>query len=345
MLERLALLWPPQQARRALQCLPALALVLFGGVLLGHPGGALVAGSGALSVGFGSFFPDTMRHRGTPMLLAGVGMAISAGVGSLVGHSLAELLALSVLWSVGCAWLIAFGVGAWWIVLQWAVGLFVSSAYGATLPGAATRTAMILLGAAVQFAAISAFWSLGVLAPPTRVAGAGPAGYPGLALAKLRSGQNNWPYVAAAGLTVGIGVFIERGLSMPNGYWVPMTSLIVMRPDLRQTWSRVLQRVIGTLFGAGLISLLAEALRPAPLLIAGLMLLFTWSAYASRGTHYGLFSASITGTVVLLLSLTGRPESLNALHRVLATLLGALLVVCVRAGMGISIPRAAYRRT
>jgi hypothetical protein len=264
------------------------------------------------------------------MLLAGIGMAISAGVGSLVGHSMLELLTLSVLWSVGCAWLIVFSVGAWWIVLQWAVGLLVSSAYGADFAGAALRTGLMLLGAAVQFAIVSAFWSAGVLAPPVRVPGEGPAGYLRLALAKLRSPHNQWPYVAAAGLTVGIAVFIERGLSMPNGYWAPMTGLIVMRPDLRQTWSRVLQRVIGTLIGAGLVTLAAEALRPTPAVIAALMLLFTWSAYASRAANYGVFSASITGAVVFLLSLAGTPEPLNALHRLMATALGALLAIGVR---------------
>lgn len=326
----LAVLWPPGQAQRALLCLPALGLVLALGLAAGAPRAALAAASGALSCGFGSFFYDTTRHRSTPMALAGAGMALSAAVGSLIGGSTLLLLLTAVIWSLLCAWLIAFGTGAWWIVLQWAVGLFISSAYGADLLGAAQRAALILGGAAVQLAVVSGFWRLGILAPAARTEGVGPTGYWRLALQKLRDGENHWPYVFAAGSAVALSVLIERGLTLPNGYWAPMTALIVMRPDLSQTWSRVTQRILGTLAGACLATMAAEALRPTPALVAGLSVLFAWSAYASRAANYGVFTASITGAVVFLLSLAGSPEPLNALHRLLATALGALLAIGVR---------------
>ncbi|HEY7928707.1 MAG TPA: FUSC family protein [Steroidobacteraceae bacterium] len=326
----LAACWPPEQAQRALLCLPALALTLGLGLALGAPRAALAAGSGALSCGFGSFFYGTTRHRSTPMALAGIGMALSAAVGSLVGDSTALFLGTAVLWSVVCAWLIAFGTGAWWIVLQWAVGLFVSSAYSADLVGAAQRGGLMLAGTAAQLVFIGAFWRLGVLSPPVRVEGVGPSGYLSAALQKLRAQENHWPYVFAAGAAVALAVLIERGLTLPNGYWAPMTALIVMRPDLAQTWSRVTQRILGTLIGAGLATLAAEALRPTPGWVVALSVLFAWSAYGSRTTHYGLFTASITGAVVFLLSLAGTPEPLNALHRLMATALGALLAIGVR---------------
>jgi hypothetical protein len=322
--------WPPDQALRALLCLPALALLLGAGVAAGEPRAAMAAASGALSCGFGSFFHATTRHRATPMALAGIGMAFSAAVGSLVGHSTVLFLITAVLWSLLCAWLIAFGTGAWWIVLQWAVGLFVSSAYSTDLVGAAQRGALILGGTAVQLAIIVGFWRLGILAPPRRSEGVGPAGYLSVVLRKLRDEENHWPYVFAAGTAVALAVLIERGLTLPNGYWAPMTALIVMRPDLAQTWSRVTQRILGTLIGAGLATLAAAALRPTPGWVAALSVLFAWSAYGSRTTNYGVFTASITGAVVFLLSLAGTPEPLNALHRLMATALGALLAIGVR---------------
>lgn len=320
--------WP--QGQLALLCLPALALLLGVGLAAGESRAAVAAAGGALSCGFGSFFNDTTRHRSTPMALAGVGMAFSAAVGSLVGHSTALFLLTAVLWSLLCAWLIAFGTGAWWIVLQWAVGLFVSSAYSADLWGAAERGGLILIGTAVQMSIIVGFWRLGVLAPPVRIEGVGPAGYLSVALQKLRAGENHWPYVFAAGAAVALAVLIERALTLPNGYWAPMTALIVMRPDLAQTWSRVTQRILGTLIGAGFATLAAEALRPTPGWVAVLIVLFAWSAYGSRRANYGVFTASITGAVVFLLSLAGTPEPLNALHRLLATALGALLAIGVR---------------
>jgi hypothetical protein len=238
-----------------------------------------------------------------------------------------------VLWSVFCAWLIAFGTGAWWIVLQWVVGLLVSSAYSADLLGAAERCALILGGALVQLAIVSGFWRLGVLAPARRVEGLGPAAYWHVAWERLLHGDNSWTYVVSAGTAVALAVLIERGLTLPNGYWAPMTALIVMRPDIAEMRSRVSQRIAGTLVGGVLATLAAEALRPSPAAIAALSVLFAWSAYASRGANYGVFTASVTGAVVFLLSLSGAPEPLNALHRLLATALGALLAIAVRQGI------------
>jgi hypothetical protein len=326
---RLAQIWPAEQTQRALLCLPALALLLAAGLAIGQPRAAMAAASGALSCGFGSFFYGTTRHRSSPMALAGAGMALSAAVGSLVGDSTPLFLTSAVLWSVFCAWLIAFGTGAWWIVLQWVVGLLVSSAYTADLLGAAERCALILGGAAVQLAIVDGFWRLGVLAPSPWVEGTGPAGYWQVAMQRLRSGDNDWPYVVAAGCAVAISVLIERGLTLPNGYWAPMTALIVMRPDLAETRARVTQRILGTLMGAVLATLVAAALRPNPAIIAALILIFSASAYTSRRTNYAVFTASITGAVVFLLSLAGAPEPLNALHRLMATALGALLGIAV----------------
>jgi len=325
--------WPAEHARRGLLCVPALALVLGVCLALGQPRAAMAAGSGALSCGFGSFFFGTTRHRSSPMALAGAGMALSAAVGSLVGNSTPLFLISAVLWSVFCAWLIAFGTGAWWIVLQWVVGLLVSSAYSADLLGAAERCALILGGALVQLAIVSGFWWLGVLAPPRLVEGVGPAAYWHVAWERLLRGDNQWTYVISAGTAVALAVLIERGLTLPNGYWAPMTALIVMRPDIAEMRSRVSQRIAGTLVGGVLATLAAEALRPSPAAIAALSVLFAWSAYGSRRANYGVFTASVTGAVVFLLSLAGAPEPLNALHRLLATALGALLAIAVRQGI------------
>jgi len=264
------------------------------------------------------------------MALAGAGMALSAAVGSLVGASTPLFLATAVIWSVFCAWLIAFGPGAWWIVLQWVVGLLVSSAYTADLLGAVERCGLILGGAAVQLVIVSGFWRLGVLAPPRLVEGSGPAGYWQAAVQKLRSGENQWPYVFAAGTAVALAVLIERGLTLPNGYWAPMTALIVIRPDIAHMRSIATQRIAGTLAGAVLATLAAVALRPNPMAIGALTVLFAWSAYGSRRINYAVFTASVTGAVVFLLYFAGEPEPLNALHRLLATALGALLAIVVR---------------
>jgi len=48
---------------------------------------------------------------------------------------------------------------------------------------------------------------------------------------------------------------------MPNGYWVPMTVLLILRPAARETAARA--RLLGTLCGMGLLTLLMALLRPS----------------------------------------------------------------------------------
>ena len=99
---------------------------------------------------------------------------------------------------------------------------------------AAARGSLMPLGGALQFAIICAFWRLGICAPAPAQSGAAPGGYLRRALEMLRSGNYNCPYVVVAGPTVMLAVLIERDLHLSNGYWAPMTGLMVIRPDLKQ---------------------------------------------------------------------------------------------------------------
>jgi hypothetical protein len=327
MLEKLRNLRSQIEAREALLCLPAFALILLAGVATDHPGTALIASTGALSVGFGSFQRFT-RHRSAPMLLAALGMAISAGVGSWMGRSEAALLVVSTLWAAGCAWLMAFSPGAWWIVLQWAIALFVAGAYPADLAHACSRSGLVLLGGALQLGSIAALWHLlEATAAPRRIGDW--RSYLRLARRIMRGIHHPLAYAAQAGCAVAVTVAIERAARLPNGYWAPMTALIVIKPGFRDTWVRVLDRTLGTMAGAGVATLAAALLRPNIGMTAVLVLVFAWCAFALRAAWYALFSASITACIVFLLSLAGLPEPLAALHRILATLLGAAVALGV----------------
>ena len=50
---------------------------------------------------------------------------------------------------------------------------------------------------------------------------------------------------------------IYRHFGFANGYWIPMTALLVLRPGLSDTASRAIARTIGTLAGAVLGQLLS----------------------------------------------------------------------------------------
>lgn len=319
----------PLQLRAASLCMPALALILAAGLLTHNPRAALVATMGGLSVGFGAFQQFT-RHRSAPMLLAALGMALSTGVGSGISGHETGLVLVSAVWAAGCAWLTAFGPGASWIVLQWSIALFVASAYPADLVGAAGRAGVMLLGGLLQLTVVSGLWRLSASLPPRRLGNV--HAYLRLARRMLPAAHAALPYVIAAAVAVTLATLLEHSLDLSNGYWAPMTALVVIRPGIGPTWSRVLHRTSGTIIGAGLATLAAALLRPSELQTALLVLVFAYAAYVLRASYYALFTIAITGYVVLLLALGGLPEPMSALHRVLATALGAaisLLIVAV----------------
>jgi uncharacterized membrane protein YccC len=125
------------------------------------------------------------------------------------------------------------------------------------------------------------------------------------------------------------GSLLAHGLGLANGYWVPMTAAVVVRGDFTGTLRRGLGRALGTLVGAGLVTLATTLTHPGtPLLVAGTVLagLGTYTLFRA---NYGLYSVFLTSTVVLLLALVGASPGRTAEERVLATTVGAALALVV----------------
>jgi hypothetical protein len=341
---RIGALFTPElaeDARGGLICLPALALLLAIGIVSGHSGGALVATSGAFSVGFGSFQRFT-RNKAAPMVLAAAGMVSSAIVGSLLGEVWPALVAAAAVWAGVCGWALSFGIGAWWIALQWSIALLVAGAYPAGPHGALVRASLVLAGGALQLAIVWVVWKLQRIEP---------MGHALHVRTYLRFGRREIPasrsfllYAMLAAVATAIALALARTLRMPNGYWAPMTALLVIRPTLRETLSRGLARGGGTLAGAGLATIAAAVLRPGLELTAALVVVFAWGAYASRRLHYAALTTSITACIVFLLALAGLPEPENAVHRIAATLLGGAIALVLAGCTGAIVRLAAVMR-
>jgi hypothetical protein len=307
-------------------CVPALTILLAIGIGSGHAGGALVATSGAFSVGFGSFQRFT-RHKSAPMVLAALGMSLSAALGSLLGRSLPGSVLACALWAIVCACGLRLGIGAWWIGLQWAIALMVAEAFPSGLSGALIRAALVLVGGGLQLLIIAGAWRLH--SSPSPAHRVHLRGYFRLARLKFRTSDQPAAYLPRTAAAATTALLVAHWLRMPNAYWAPMTALLVMRPKLQETFSRGIARGTGTLLGAGLASLGAALLRPGPYLTAAFVLVFAWAAYATPRLHYAALSAAITACIVFLLALGGLPEPANAAHRVAATLLGgAIALAC-----------------
>ncbi|MEW9570951.1 FUSC family protein [Rhodanobacter sp. Si-c] len=114
----------------------------------------------------------------------------------------------------------------------------------------------------------------------------------------------------------------SRLLKLPHGYWLPMTTAIVLRADFAATFNFGLLRVVGTVLGLVLTTALLHLTPDSPwahlALMALLCMAFRWLANA----HYGIAVAALTGTVVILLAFEGVNSGVAVADRVVNTALG-----------------------
>jgi uncharacterized membrane protein YccC len=130
-------------------------------------------------------------------------------------------------------------------------------------------------------------------------------------------------HAVRCGVVLTAALALSRYANLPHGYWLPMTAAIVLRPDFAATLNFGLLRVVGTILGLLLTTLLLRLTPDAPwahlALMAVLCVAFRYLATA----HYGIAVATLTGTVVILLSFEGVDSSSAMADRVLNTVLGS----------------------
>jgi fusaric acid resistance family protein len=317
--------WNKFHPRAALRCMPAIALAILVGSFTGHTEWGIMAASGAVSVGFGSY-QELGGSRTAPMLFATLGMCISSWIGALAGQSLPATMAVSALWGFLYVTISALGPGQQWIALQSVIWMIISTAYPAPGVHALTRGAFVLIGGLLQLLCIRFFWWAEGRHTPV-MASAKPTG----ACADnhisdvLKPRSCLFLYALRAALTLGLAAFLYRALKIPNGYWIPMTAAIVLRADMRQSVTRGFARMTGTILGTVLATIAASLLRPGPFALSMLVLIFVWCAYALLWVNYAIFVVPLTAYVVSLLALAGLPEPFVIHHRLLNTLLGGLI--------------------
>jgi hypothetical protein len=90
--------WDAAEWRASLLCLPAIAIALISALAAGHRFAAVVIAGSAQSVGFGAF-QRRLWFRGGPMVLATLGMALSAAVGELAANLPWAMLLAVTFWA------------------------------------------------------------------------------------------------------------------------------------------------------------------------------------------------------------------------------------------------------
>ncbi len=130
-------------------------------------------------------------------------------------------------------------------------------------------------------------------------------------------------------IALAIGTAIYRLVPLDRGYWLPLTTLVVLRPDFSATFTRGLSRVGGTLLGAGLATAITVLLHPGPVLLTVLVVVLAWGTYAFFQANYAAFSLCVTALVVFLLAFVGLPEDDAVVYRLVDTFIGGALALVI----------------
>jgi len=132
---------------------------------------------------------------------------------------------------------------------------------------------------------------------------------------------------------VGAGVAVERFADVPYGYWIPLTVLIVLRPETAHTYTRCAGRVAGNAGGIVVASVVTILWHPTGLAAAVLAVLALGVAYAVSTHGYVATSAALAAVVVLLIDISDAADVGTMTDRLIATLIGGALAVLVHVSL------------
>jgi hypothetical protein len=308
----------------ALRCTLAIAVIILIGSLTQQTAAAAIMCGGALTVGSG-VYQRIGKSQIAPMIMATLGMGISAAIGTLAGLSSVALIVTVALWGFAAGILPVLDGGGQWIGQQCAIALMVAGSFPGALDHALIRAGLVMGGGLAQIVLVEALLRFGDISTELK-------GWP----ETMREGRAAWRTLQNAvrlrspsmrfGLRVAVllaaAVMTERMLVLPNGYWVGMTTLLLLRRQLHDTWHRTISRVCGTLAGAGAVMLAAGIGTPAWAFAAAVPVT-AFFCFAVQQFSYAIFSFGLTATIVLLLAYGGLPEQLVAHSRIIGTILGA----------------------
>ena len=324
--------WDAAEWRASLLCLPAIAIALAAPLAVGHRYAALVMAGSAQSVGFGAF-QRPLWFRGGPMVLATLGMALSAAVGELAANHPWVLLVLVTFWAFCYGMSGAISSPASWVGQQCCIFLIVSSAVRGTPHGAAIRAAGVLMGGCLQFLCVMLLWRF---FPPARTTHSDPAMHtPGwqrrAVVSNLTFHSATFRYALLLALTGLVAQGTAQLLHFQNAYWIPMTALIIMKPDLLLTNARSIARLGGTFVGAAVATLIAMTLRPDGIWLSMLIVVSMYLAYALQNVNYALYAIPLTSYIAFILAVARTPEASTAEHRVIATAIAGGVAMVIHA--------------
>ncbi|MGW2350747.1 FUSC family protein [Actinacidiphila glaucinigra] len=127
------------------------------------------------------------------------------------------------------------------------------------------------------------------------------------------------------------GYALGAALPLGHGYWAPLTSVLVMRPDFSQTYGRSVARFVGTLAGVTVATAVMQSFAPGPYPCAALAVASVALMYGLMRTGYLVSQVAASAYVVFLLGMAGSSWTQTVPDRVLLTMLGGVLAMAAYA--------------
>ena len=311
------------------------ALVL--GEVSGHRSAGSIAAGAAFTVGF-AVFHEALSSTLLSMAVLTLGIASATLIGSLGAQWTPVVLGLCVLAALNYGLLAGLDATASWIGQQCAVFVIVSSYFPRGLHYATGRTAMVLAGGALQMLFYTGFrffhrYSHKDDPPPPPLLRQIRTRF--LQLLECLRQELHWKsdtsgYVLKLVVTLGLCTALYRHYGWRNGYWAPMTALLVLKPKWANTLSRGVARTAGTMVGAAICAALAHFFPAFHHLTYFLLIAATaYLCFALQAVNYALFSLVLTMYTVFLFGFGGFSERTAADLRFLNTAVGGLLALLV----------------
>ncbi|WP_322964030.1 FUSC family protein [Sphingomonas fuzhouensis] len=299
--------------RGAVVAMPALFLLLLAGVLSHAHVAASIAAGAAFAVGFGA--TKRVRHRNLDaMLLTGGGMAVVSILGTLVGRDPYLELVVTMLMGGLCGALIRWDTTLWWVWLQVIIAFLLAANYPGDLSAGLHRAALVTLGTGVQIAMV---WLM-KLAIDTPASVSPPD-------EDVRA-RDMVLHALRAAICIGVALLASRAVHLIHQYWAPMTAMIVLKPGLRDTALRGVERIGGTILGIVIATAIILA-TGSPILRVIAVTLFGAAAFGLQQARYAVLATAITASVVLMIALAGSEVLGVDWDRLTATLIGGLVAL------------------
>jgi len=145
--------------------------------------------------------------------------------------------------------------------------------------------------------------------------------------ANLRLSSIAFRHALRCGACLAIAVAGARLSGMAHGFWIPMTTAIVLKPDFAGTFSFGLLRVIGTLLGLLLATGLIHFAFGGDWQRIALFALLCFGFRELTTMHYGIGVMLLTALIVVLLTFEGVAPGETMAARALGTSLGSALAL------------------